>query len=116
MADEPPVLTEYRIIFALAAAPPRKLRATSAGEDEEMPGMVAFFDRDDQPFFWVPREHVLFIDRRPAYSRDGRDRDDDEDAGDGEDTRPADPPETGIRAAMARVAAASPARGVPYRG
>jgi len=110
MADEPPVLTEYRIIFALAAAPPRKLRATSVGEDEDMPGMIAFWDRDDRPFFWVPREHVLFVDRRAPYDRDGRDRDED----DVEDALPAPPrtPATG----MARVAAASLPRDGASRG
>lgn len=99
MADEPapPVLTEYRIIFALPGAPPRKLRATSVGDDEEMPGMVAFFDRDDTPFFWVPRDHVLFIDRRTFRDRDDRDELEEPDA-------QLAPPTAA--AGMARVAAA----------
>lgn len=100
MADEPPVppvLTEYRIILVFPGAPPRRLRATSVGDDEDMPGMVAFFDRDEEPFFWIPREHVLFIDRRPFRDRDDRDELDEPDA------QPASP---GAAAGMARVAAA----------
>jgi hypothetical protein len=103
MADEPAVvLTEYRVIFALPGTPPRRIRATSVGEDEDMPGMIAFFDRDDSPFFWVPRDHVLFVDRRGFRDRDDRD---DLDEADEQPRRAAT-----AAAGMARIAAGQPDR------
>lgn len=116
MADEPAVvLTEYRIIFALPGVPPRRMRATSVGEDEDMPGMVAFFDRDDEPYCWIPREHVLFVDRRAPHDRADRDEPDD-----GPDARLGPPRVPSAAAGIARVAGAGTPRNplppVPYDG